>query len=107
MTTIGILADKIVKDNLDLDYVKDCGKSKVGEVYQAEYGYNGLSDKACKDYLQGLPSLCKVPFYNNEILEILKENGITARSDKAQQTMIDKYWQACGAALHKYIRREK
>jgi hypothetical protein len=106
MTTIGQVAEKIVKENIDLDYVKDCGKNTVGEVYQAEYGYKGLTDTSCKDYLQGLPSMCTVPFYNNEILEILKEYGITVKSEKAQQTLLDKYWQACGAALHKYIRRE-
>lgn len=106
MTTIGQVADKIVKDRLDLDYVKECGKTTVGEVYFSEFGYNGLTDTMCKDYLQGLPSLCTVPFHNNEILEILKENGIERRSESAQYVLIDKYWQACGAALHKYIRHE-
>lgn len=106
MATIGQVADKIVKENIDLDYVKECGHTKVGQVYKAEYGYNGLTDTNCKDYLQGLPSVCTVPFYNNEILDILKENGIVGKSKKAQCTLIDKYWHACGAAFHKYIRNE-
>lgn len=107
MTTIGQVADKIVKDNIDLDYVKDCGYTKVGQVYNAEYGHNGLTDENCKDYLQGLPSVCTVPFWNNEILDIMKENGITRKSENAQATLIEQYWHACGAALHKYIRNEK
>lgn len=107
MTTIGQVADKIVKENIDLDYVKDCGYAKVGEVYNAEYGHAGLTDMKCKDYLQGLPSVCTVPFWNNEILDILKENGITRKSENAKTTLIEQYWNACGAALHKYIRNEK
>lgn len=106
MTTVSEVAHKIVKDCIDMEYVKDCGFTTVSEVYRAEYGYNGLTDKTCKDYLQGLPSVCTVPFYNNEILDLLSKNGITRKSESARYHLIEQYWKACGAILHKHIRHE-
>lgn len=107
MSTIATIASKIVEINIDMGYVQDCGFTTVGEVYNSEFGYNGLSDKACKDYLQGLPSVCTVPFENFKILEVLEAYGIRGRTERAQDVLIEKYWNACGAILHKMIRRGK
>ena len=103
--TLSQVAHKVVEDSIDHDYVKECGGS-LSAIYRAEYGYNGLTDKSCKDYLQGLPSVCTVPFYNGEILELLAAEGITRKSEGGKATLIDQYWKACGAVLHKMIRHE-
>ena len=95
MTTISQVCKAIVTDSIDHDYLLECGS--LSNVYQSEYGYNGVSPKACKDYLQGLPSVCTVPFYNGEILEILKQHGIDVPQDEdSQSDMIDAYWLECG-----------
>jgi hypothetical protein len=107
MTTVNQVAKQIVESAIDMEYVTDCGKTTVGEVYQAEYGYNGLTPTACKDYLQGLPSVCTVPFWNNEILELLAKNGISRKSDDAQTTLIENYWYACGNQLFLLIKGGK
>lgn len=105
MTTISQVAHKVVENAINKDYVNECGGS-LSAIYRAEYGYNGLSDKACKDYLQGLPSVCTVPFYNGEILELLAVEGITRKTESSQHFLIEQYWHACGAVLHKMIRQE-
>lgn len=103
--TLSQVAHKVVEDSIDKDYVSGCGGS-LSVIYRAEYGYHGLSDKACKDYLQGLPSVCTVPFYNGEILELLEANGITRKTNSGKHSLIEQYWNACGAVLHKMIRHE-
>ncbi len=74
------------------------------QVYDSEHGYNGLSPKACKDYLQGLPSVCTIPFYNFEILKILEQNGITRATEKGRYGLIDKYWTEAGNQFYKLIK---
>lgn len=100
------VANRIVAQSIDMNYVTDCGCTTVSAIYQSEFGYNGLSDKSCKDYLQGLPSVCTVPFYNNEIIALFENNGITRKLESAYASLIDQYWNACGKALHAHIRKE-
>ena len=107
MNKIQTVVKQVVLAHIDMEYVTECGFTTVGEVYNAEFGYNGLSDKACRDYLQGLPSVCTVPFENFKILEVLEAYGIRGRTERAQDVLIEKYWNACGAILHKMIRRGK
>lgn len=102
MTTISQVCKAIVTDAIDHDYLLECGS--LSNVYQAEYGYNGVSPKACKDYLQGLPSVCTVPFWNGEILELLAKAGITRKSEAAKEKLIDAYWLACGNAFYNLIK---
>lgn len=104
--TVAQVCKQVVLNSIDRDYIKECGHTTVSAVYKAEYGYNGLSDKSCHDYLQGLPSVCTVPFYNGEILELMEKNGITRKSENARYGLIEKYWRECGKALHKIIREE-
>lgn len=62
MTTVYSVARKVIQDSIDMEYVKECGYKTVAEVYHSEFGnYRSLSVKACKEYLQGLPSVCSVP----------------------------------------------
>lgn len=104
MTTILQACKQIVKDSIDLDYLQEYGS--ISTVYNNEYGnHNDLSTKACRDYLQGLPSVCTVPFYNGEILELLAKHGITRKSESAQVKLIDDYWLNCGHAFYMMVRR--
>jgi uncharacterized membrane protein len=100
------VANLVVAESLDMEYVKDCGVTTVSAVYQSEYGYNGLSPVACKDYLQGLPSVCTVPFYNSGILELFAKHGITRKTDNGNCGLIEQYWVACGKALYAHIIKE-
>lgn len=102
MTTINQVCKQIVTDAIDHDYLLECGS--LSNVYQSEYGYNGVSPRACRDYLQGLPSVCTVPFYNGEILELLANHDIVRKSEVAKENLIDDYWLACGNALYNMIR---
>ena len=103
MTTILQVCKQVVADAIDQDYLQEYGS--LSAVYNSEYGsYNGLSTKACRDYLQGLPSVCTVPFYNGEILELLAKCGITRKSEAAQVKLIDDYWLNCGHAFYMMTR---
>lgn len=96
MTALAQACKAIVKDAIDHDYVAEAN-CELPSIYKAEYGsYNGTSPKACKDYLQGLPSVCTVPFYNGEILELLAAQGISRKSEAARDKLIEDYWLACG-----------
>lgn len=57
-----------------------------------------------KDYLQGLPSVCTVPFWNDEILELLAAQGISRKSEAAKDKLIEDYWLACGYQLWKLVK---
>lgn len=109
MTTINQVVKKIVANSIDQDYLDECGTPGTGavtlkSVYQAEYGYNGVSPKACMDYLQGLPNVCTIPFYNGEILELLAAEGISRKSEDAKYSLIKKYWQAAGYEFYMLIK---
>lgn len=102
MTTINQICKAIVTDAIDHDYLLECGS--LSNVYRSEYGYNGVSPKACLDYLQGLPSVCTVPFNNFEVLELLAKAGITRKSEAAKEKLIDDYWLACGNAFYNLVK---
>lgn len=102
MTTLNQVCKAIVTDAIDHDYLLECGS--LSNVYRSEYGYKGVSPKACMDYLQGLPSVCTVPFWNGEILELLAAQGISRKSEAAQAKLIDDYWYACGNALYNLVK---
>lgn len=103
MTTINQVCKQIVTDAIDQDYLLECGS--LPTAYNSEYGnFNGTSPKACKDYLQGLPSVCTVPFWNDEILELLAAQGISRKSEAAKDKLIEEYWLACGYQFWKMIK---
>lgn len=103
MTTLAQACKAIVTDAIDHDYMAECGT--LASIYNAEYGsYNGTTPKACKDYLQGLPSVCTVPFYNGEILELLAAQGISRKSEAAKDKLIEDYWLACGYQFWKLVK---
>ena len=89
------ICKQVVTDAIDHDYLMECGS--LSNVYRSEYGYNGVTPKACKDYLQGLPSVCTVPFYNGEILSILVDHiGVDFNDDDKCSDLIEAYWLECG-----------
>ncbi len=102
MNTLAQVCRNIVEANIDNDYIKECGFSALREVYDAEYGYHGLPTWCkCKDYLQGLPSVCTVPFWNDDIINLLSSAGVDMEQD--EDVLIDAYWNECGAAFNAII----
>lgn len=105
MTTLPQACKAIVSAAIDHDYLLECEVESLKQVYDVEYGaWNGVSPKACKEYLQGLPSVCTVPFYNGEILELLAAQGISRKTELSQENLIALYWQECGKAFYNMIR---
>lgn len=106
MTTINQVCKAVVLNSIDDDYIESFSKgcATVKTVYNEEYGDNGVSPKACTDYLQGLPTVCTVPFWNDEILELLAAHGITRKSEDAQAKLIDDYWKVCGNAFYNLVK---
>ena len=110
MTTINQACKAIVANAICQDYLADTAfpcvaGNLLAAVYNAEYGsYNGTTPKACTSYLQGLPSLCTVPFHNGEILELLAAQGVTRKSESAKDKLIADYWNACGYQFYKLVK---
>lgn len=101
MTTLLQACKEIVKNSIDHDYL-ECDSLDI--VYACEYGYNGVNQLACTEYLRGLPSVCTVPFNNYDILQLLSAKGITRKTEQGQQKLIDDYWATCGYAFYQLIK---
>ena len=95
---------QIIIANVDLSAYEGTGLDNLRQVYDAEFGYNGLTPQACTNYLQGLPSVCTIPFYNGEILEIMKEAGEERATEKGQDGLIAKYWKEAGNQFYHLIK---
>lgn len=75
-------------------------KAKINfffNTFRAEYGYNISrmgERKALTEYLAGLPSCFRVPFYNNEILQIGERFGFIAAnaSELRQDAFLDRWF---------------
>lgn len=107
MTTLAQACKAIVTNAIDQEFFGELPYTipVLCTIYQAEYGnFNGTSPKACKDYLQGLPSVCTVPFYNGEILELLAAQGITRKTEQGNDNLIEAYWLECGNQFYKLIK---
>lgn len=104
MASFQQVVKQIVIANVDLESYKDYGYNTLREVYDAEYGYNGLKPQTCTDYLQGLPSVCTIPFNNFEILQLLEAAGFTKPTEKGRSGLIDKYWKEAGNQFYKLIK---
>lgn len=105
MTTINQVCKQIVTDAIDHEYLMECG-AVLSDVYMSEYGnWNGKTPGKCMDYLQGLPTVCTVPFDNYEILSILgDEIGVDFNDDDKCQEAIESYWLECGNAFYNMIK---
>lgn len=103
MITLAKAVKNIVSQSVDYDFLGN-EVLTLKQVYEAEYGYNGVSAKACKNYLQGLPSVCTIPFNNHEILELLAEQGIERKTEGGQYRLIEQYWNEAGYQFYKLIK---
>ena len=103
-TTIAQACKAIVTNAIDHDYLEEGETLK--EVFMSEYGAfrMNVSARECVDYLQGLPSVCTIPFYNDDILSMLEGYGIMRKSRDAQLRLIEAYWNECGYQFYKMIR---
>jgi hypothetical protein len=70
-------------------------------IFKQEYGFmiERVGEvNAFKEWLQGLPSVLTVPFYNYDIINNAREKGLlTATSDdwfkgKDEDSFLDRYW---------------
>ena len=104
MTSISIVCKQLVLNSIDPEYLAECGDIK--EIYHSEYGsWNGTTPKACMDYLQCLPSVCTVPFYNGRILDTLEKAGIDIpQDDDGQYDLIEAYWLECGKQFYLMVK---
>lgn len=70
--------------------------SQAYKIFQSEYRHNNnkhVSDvNLFAEYLQGLPSVCSVPFYNYEILQSALLNGIDVSSESKEDEYLSNYW---------------
>lgn len=109
MASIAQIVKTLIENSIDRDYIVECGldvnnKESLAMVYAAEYGYNGVSPKTCKGYLQGLPSVCTIPFENHEILQILERHGISRKTESGKERLIDMYWEEAGFQFYRMIK---
>ena len=90
---------KIIFENIDLkgySVTANTKKEKIEAVYNiflSEYGHTlktMCKENAFSEWLQGLPSVITVPFYNYEILEMAKESGLLKTSD--EYNFLKFYW---------------
>lgn len=97
---------EIVLSSIDTEeLLRDGMYHTLRQVYDSEYGYNGVTPQACKDYLQALPSVCTIPFENHKILELLEAEGFTKPTEKGRYGLIEKYWKEAGNQFYHLIKR--
>lgn len=103
-----------VIDGSDYGVVTETEQQKkdfIKETFWSEYGFNvkrvGLQ-KACQDYLMGLPSSCSVEYWNDEIIKMLKSWGVIKESmrEETQHKKVDKYWIRLSSELSKIVRKD-
>lgn len=77
-------------------------------IFLSEYGWNIVNPRGkslsqiCTDYLQGLPSVCTVPFMDYEILQILEKAGAFIPEDDTYKA-VSAYWKGVGEAMAELI----
>jgi hypothetical protein len=78
---------------------------KVQNVYKTFLSEYGWSIKrmgelnSFKEWLQGLPSVLTVPFYNYDILNNAKAYGFKLDSEEKEDNFLDKYWSELSEAF--------
>jgi len=100
--------EKTIIDNINFEgyglsndmYLYDKIKT-LYNIFKQEYGFmiERVGEvNAFKEWLQGLPSVLTVPFYNHDIINNATEAGLlTATSDdwfkeKQEDSFLDRYW---------------
>lgn len=101
--------ENTIINNIDLEsYDKSNDIStidKINEVYKIflnEYGFNSQrmsKENAFKEWLQGLPSVVNIPFYNYEIIENAKKEGFKLNKESLQDKFLSEYWMKLSLAF--------
>lgn len=94
------IIDNIDFDGYDSEKFKDYPLyNKIQEVYsifKKEYIHDNnkfMNEQILfKEWLQGLPSVLTVPFYNYDIITNAKESGFAFETEYQQTRFIDAYW---------------
>lgn len=93
------ILDSISLEDYDIDTDSMSQKEILGKVYNiflSEYVHhnNERQDhkKLFKEWLQGLPTILTVPFYNHDILLNARENGIELREEWQEDNFLNMYW---------------
>ena len=77
------------------------------DTFTAEYGWAteryGNRQRAILEWLQGLPSSVRFPFYNVDILALAVERGILAEdySERRADTVLREYWRWLAASVER------
>jgi len=70
--------------------------NKAYDIFTNEYKHQNnkhINDvKLFAEYLQGLPSICSVPFYNSEILNNALLNGFDVSTETKEDEYLSNYW---------------
>ena len=88
-----------VEDN---NYTINCDRGAIllfFSVYQKEYGWAFPGVRNIKDYLQGLPSIANIDFYNYKIIEIGKDWGVNLDTEEKQYTWCETWWERIAMAI--------
>jgi hypothetical protein len=107
-TSVYTFYEKTIIDNIDFDgygisndgYLYDKIKT-LYNIFRKEYGF--MIDRvgevnAFKEWLQGLPSVLTVPFYNHDIINNAREAGLLTAGDEdwfkedQEDKFLDRYW---------------
>ena len=83
-----ILKD-IIKITVDLSGYDKSEYNNIKDVFLVEGA--GFNPKSVKNWLQGLPSALTIPFYDFDILKLLKLIGVKV-TDKNGSTLVEEYW---------------
>lgn len=94
--------EQSILDSIDFDgyelpeFTNDFDKvQNVYKTFISEYGWSikRIGElNSFKEWLQGLPSVLTVPFYNYDILNNAKEYGYKLDSEEKEDNFLDKYW---------------
>lgn len=103
-----------VIEGADYDVITETEQQKkdfIKETFWSEYGFQAKHlrlQKACQDYLMGLPSSCSVVYWNDEIIKMLKSWGVIKESmqEETQYKKVDEYWQRLGYELSKIVHKD-
>ena len=89
-------------DTKDHEDIKDVLSEVIG-IFESEYLHSNNRRipyvKNLASWLQGLPTVLTVPFYNFEILENAVEYGYTFENEFDEDSFVSTYFESCANAL--------
>jgi hypothetical protein len=102
-----LILDCIDFDGYDLPETKTLKErlAIVSMIIKAETGCENFHEEVISDWLSGLPSLITLPFYNSEILAMMKEIGTINEktTEKRKDSLLVCYWDFMACKLIQMI----